>query len=209
MYDQRLVCIALTTIADFSFLQNSFHNEWFLNYGSTLETRPVYTPSDCFETFPFPELTDELEQIGAEYHEFRREIMLRRQEGLTQTYNRFHNPAETSADIAALRELHARMDCAVQQAYGWTDLPLAHNFQETKQGIRFTISPEARQEVLDRLLELNFKRHAEELRKGLWEKPKSAKKAKGDKKQKSAETDDGKSPRQGSFGFIPEQDSLF
>src|SRR5206468_1635497 len=39
-------------------------------------------------------------------------------EGLTKTYNRFHDPNETSADYVKLRELHASMDRAVLDAYG-------------------------------------------------------------------------------------------
>ncbi len=209
IFSDATVFFTLYRKFDFALLQSAFHTEWLNLNSSSMRTDVRYTPTDCFDTFPFPELTDELEQIGAEYHEFRREIMLRRQEGLTQTYNRFHNPAETSADIAALRELHARMDCAVQQAYGWTDLPLAHNFHETKQGIRFTISPEARQEVLDRLLELNFKRHREELENGAWEKPKPAKKSA--KKQIAAESESTNvfSANQTTFGFEPEQREMF
>lgn len=200
---------ALTNFTYFSNLQSSIHEIWVREFGSALENRMRYLPNDSFETFPFPELTDELEQIGAQYHEFRREIMLNRQEGLTQTYNRFHNERESAPDIARLRELHIAMDSHVKLAYGWQDLELAHGFHQTKQGIRFTISPEARQEVLDRLLELNFARHEEELKNGLWEKPKASKK--GGKKTKSAEPEnkDGKPLRQGNFGFTPEQDSLF
>ncbi len=102
-----------------------------------------------------------------------------------------------------------RMDEAVAENEGWEELVLDHGFHETKQGIRFTISPEARQEVLDRLLELNFARHAEELKSGLWEKPKASKK--GGKKGKSTEPETGesKSKSQGSFGFMPEQREMF
>lgn len=197
--------------SDLAIIQSTFHEHWAREFSSSMKGDLRYSGADCFETFPFPELTDELEQIGWEYHEFRREIMLRRQEGLTQTYNRFHNRQETASDITRLRDLHRQMDEAVKQAYGWHDLELAHGFHETKQGIRFTISPEARQEVLDRLLELNFARHKEEFAAGLWEKPKASKKAKGGKKGKTveAENKDGKSLQQGSFGFMPEQDSLF
>ena len=85
-----------------------------------------------------------------------------RQEGLTKIYNRFHDPAETSVDIVELRRLHVEMDRAVATTYGWQDLDLGHDFHETKQGIRFTISEAARHEVLDRLLALNHQRHAEE-----------------------------------------------
>ena len=96
-----------------------------------------YTPADCFEIFPFPagvlehvaehctnddcQLTT-LETAGREYYEFRAALMVRNNEGLTKTYNRFHDPDETSPDILKLRELHAAMDRAVLEAYGWHDL---------------------------------------------------------------------------------------
>ena len=100
--------------------------------------------------------------------------MLARQEGLTATYNRFHNPDERSqaADIARLRELHVEMDRAVAAAYGWSDLALGHGFHETAQGVRFTISEAARREVLGRLLELNHQRNTEEVAAGMHEKGK-------------------------------------
>ncbi len=104
--------------------------------------------------------------------------MLTRQEGLTKTYNRFHNPKETAADIQTLRELHIEMDNAVAAAYGWQDLDLSHSFHETKQGLRYTISEPARREVLDRLLQLNHQRYAEEVAAGLHDKGKTSKKKK-------------------------------
>jgi hypothetical protein len=96
--------------------------------------------------------------------------MQRRQEGLTKTYNRFHDPHERAEDIAALRELHAEMDRAVALAYGWGDLDLGHGFHQTKQGTRYTISEAARQEALARLLALNHQRYAEEETLGLHDK---------------------------------------
>ena len=48
--------------------------------------------------------------------------MTRTNEGLTKTYNRFHDPNETSPGIVRLRELHDAMDRAVLDAYGWTDI---------------------------------------------------------------------------------------
>jgi hypothetical protein len=44
--------------------------------------------------------------------------MVKNNEGLTKTYNRFHDPDEPSADIGKLRELHAAMNRAVLDAYG-------------------------------------------------------------------------------------------
>jgi len=92
------------------------------------------------------------------------------------------------------------MDQAVAAAYGWQDLDLGHGFHQTKQGDRFTISETARREVLDRLLELNHQRYAEEVAQGLHDKGK--KKGKGQK---------GKGKKSGAIGELPpdEQISLF
>jgi len=73
---------------------------------------------------------------------------------LTDIYNSFHDPSEKSAEIAHLRALHVEMDQAVTAAYDWCGLELGHGFHETKQGLRYTISEDARREVLDRLLVL-------------------------------------------------------
>jgi len=78
------------------------------------------------------------------------------------------------------------MDQAVAAAYGWDDLELAHDFHETPQGLRFTISEAARREVLSRLLELNHQRYAEEVEAGLHEKKNSKRKAKGRRKKTAA-----------------------
>jgi hypothetical protein len=113
--------------------------------------------------------------------------MISRKEGLTKTYNRFHDPDETSVDIQKLRQLHVEMDNAVASAYGWTDLDLGHGFHETKQGVRYTISEPARREVFARLLKLNHERHAEEVKQGLHEK-KKPKATKSRKRTQAADT---------------------
>ena len=82
-----------------SVMQSNVHEAWARNYSSTLRTDMQYTPSDCFETFPFPHLNDCIDSIEQIYLDHRRKIMLTRQEGLTKTYNRFHNPDESAADI--------------------------------------------------------------------------------------------------------------
>jgi hypothetical protein len=88
--------------------------------------------------------------------------MLERWQGLTATYNRVHDPRERSEDIAELRRLHVELDHAVAVAYGWEDLPLDHDFYETRQGVRYTLGLATRTEMLDRLLELNHERAAAE-----------------------------------------------
>jgi hypothetical protein len=173
VFSNAIAILALPKFAQFSVVSSVFHDKWVQEYTSLLETRIRYTPSDCFETFPFPLMPVNLESTGELYYKYRRQIMLARQEGLTKTYNRFHNPDETAADIQKLRDLHVEMDYAVAAAYGWTDLDLGHGFHETKQGLRFTISEPARREVLARLLKLNHERYAEEVARGLHDKKKS------------------------------------
>src|SRR5258708_34245942 len=83
--------------------------------------------------------------------------MCHRNVGLTKTYNLFNNHANNDADIVRLRDLHAEMDRAVLDCYGWSDLDPSHGFHQNERGqTRFTISAEARREILRRLLELNL-----------------------------------------------------
>jgi len=167
IYNQKLIIFPTECYGHFACLQSAFHIHWIFTRGSTLKKDPVYTPSDCYDPFPFPNVDELLKTVGREFHEHRRQIMFARQEGLTTTYNRFHDPAESASDIARLRALHVEMDHAVAAAYGWPDLALDHNFHETAQGTRYTISDIARREVLTRLLALNHQRYAEEVAAGL------------------------------------------
>lgn len=170
VFSHALVVFALDSFASFTSLESFIHEVWAREYSGSLETRLRYTPSDCFETFPLPSCISLLDTVGRDYYEHRSQIMLERQEGLTQTYNRFHDPNETSEDIQKLRELHIEMDYAVATAYGWTDLDLGYGFHETKQGLRFMISDFIRKEVLARLLRLNHEHYAEEVFQGLHDK---------------------------------------
>jgi len=105
-----------------------------------------------------PQIFQKAAQIGAAYHEHRRQVMLTRQFGLTKAYNLFHDPDCQDADIIRLRELHIDMDQAILSCYGWDDMNLDHNFYKNDRGqIRFTVSPKARRELLRRLIDLNLK----------------------------------------------------
>ena len=184
VFSHMLYVFPTDRIADLSLLQSTIHDAWAWAYGSTMRTDLRYAPGDLFETFPFPRSLASLESIGRHYYDYRCQIMLSRQEGLTKTYNRFHERKETATDIQKLRELHIEMDNAVAAAYGWNDLDLGHGFHKAKQGLRFTISETARREVLARLLKLNHERYAEEVALGLHDK-KGKKSGAGQKTQKN------------------------
>jgi uncharacterized protein (DUF433 family) len=211
------------SLKSLSVLQSNIHEHWSWNYSSSMKGDRRYAPTDCFETFPFPQnLTIQqtliLEQLGENYHEHRRQLMLKMQLGLTKTYNAFHakeirpgitNSAlqnqdkkaiekhygkevwnlwnhlqknegtcsveEAIAGIIQLRELHVQMDNAVLEAYGWADMKLRHDFYEVdylpeNDRIRYTVHPDARKEILKRLLELNHQYYEEEIKRGLHKK---------------------------------------
>jgi len=184
VFGHTTIVLAIDDDRCYGLLQSELHWIWALAYGNKLETRPQYTPSDCFETFPFPRTLDSLGNMGKRYYEQRQAIMQSRQECLTVTYNRFHDCNLRDDQIHTLRALQVDMDEAVAGAYGWTDLDLGHDFHETKQGVRFTISEAARREVLDRLLALNHERYKEEVAQGLHETSTKKTKASGNKKRK-------------------------
>jgi len=173
VYAHKLGIFAYDDDGHFGLLSSGLHWWWAVTHTSTLGAAPNYSPSDAFETFAQPELTDDLARLGGEVNEHRSALMLDRQWGLTATYNHLHDPDEHSSDVVRLREIHTALDYAVRDAYGWSDLDLGHGFHETKFGTRFTFAPGPRQEVLDRLLELNHERYAEEVRRGLHGKPKA------------------------------------
>ena len=168
------------TYTAFCTLQSRPHEIWARFFASSLEDRLRYTPSDCFETCPFPdgwETHQSLEAAGKTYYEHRAALMIRKDEGMTKTYNRFHDPYDDDAGIVKLRELHAAMDRAVLDAYGWTDIPtdcdflLDYEIDEAtwgrkKKPYRYRWPDALRDEVLARLLALNAERAAEEARAG-------------------------------------------
>lgn len=162
VYMHTLVLIAVDDFGYYTLLNSTIHQDWVLQHGSRLETRPRYIPTDCFETFAFPLAIESLAAVGARYSTHRSAVMLETQLGLTATYNRFHDLSNTDAAIVELRSLHREMDHAVATAYGWSDLDLGHDHHPTDQGTRYTIHPEIRREILSRLLELNHQRAAAE-----------------------------------------------
>lgn len=182
--NEKIVVFPFESGGPFAVIQSRVHEVWAVFFSSTLKDDLQYTPSECFVTFPLPlgfETNAALEAAGREYYEFRAALMVRNNEGLTKTYNRFHDPQERSPDIQTLRDLHARMDAAVLAAYGWTDLPTACDFildyeedeaeepsgRKRKKPWRYRWPDDIRDEVLARLLKLNAERAKEEQLEGL------------------------------------------
>ena len=181
VFSEQLIVFPVSTCAAFCALQSRPHEIWARFFGSSMKDDLRYTPSDCFETYPFLanwEHHSVLEATGKTYYEYRAALMVRNNEGLTKTYNRFHDPDERDPEIDKLRELHDAMDRAVLDAYGWAEIPtdceflLDYEIDEEEGGTkkkpwRYRWPDEVRDEVLARLLELNAERAAEEERSGV------------------------------------------
>ncbi len=140
--DHALVVFARDDDYTFGVLHSRVHEKWALATGTQLETRPRYTPTTCFETFPFPRPTDEQREAIS--------VSARR---LVELRDGWLNPPGLEPDELAKRTLtnlynerptwlanaHADLDRAVLDAYGWpADL--------------------ADEAVLERLLALNLQR---------------------------------------------------
>ncbi len=146
--------IAIASDDDYMFgvLQSRIHTDWALAVGSQLEDRPTYTPTTCFETFPFPEPDDAqraaIADAAARLNELR--------EAWLNPVNTDGSPALSGKDLARrtltnlynqrptwLTNAHAALDAAVANAYNWPpNLPDA--------------------EIIERLLALNLERAATE-----------------------------------------------
>ena len=144
-------------------LSSHFHIIWAAEAGATLEDRPRYTKSRCFDPFPFPAADDlqkaRIRRIAEELDAHRKRVLAEHPHlTLTGLYNVLEKlragtapeslPAAdhrifTDGLVLILKELHERLDAAVATAYGWpVDLP--------------------EQETLARLVALNRERAAEE-----------------------------------------------
>ena len=147
--DSAVVAIARDDDYTFGVLHSRFHEVWARAMGTQLreaESGSRYTPTTCFETFPFPEPTGEqreaIAEAARELNELREgwlnppgmpESQLKRRT-LTNLYN---------ARPTWLQNVHDRLDRAVAGAYGWP-----HDLSEP--------------EILERLLALNLERTVSE-----------------------------------------------
>jgi hypothetical protein len=89
----------------------------------------------------------------------RREVMLRRNLGLTKLYNLIDGETFVGdTDVERLRQIHVEIDEAAAEAYGWGDIQLDHGFHTFRQVKRWSVGGAARVALLDRLLLENQRR---------------------------------------------------
>ena len=134
-----IVAFPFESYAAFAILQSRTHEIWARLLGSTMKDDLRYTSSDCFDTFPFAVKPSELDCLvidrlanldccGNRYYLHRAAFMKGACQGLTSTYNSFHDPSETGPSLLELRRLHDEMDQAVLEAYDWCDVATVCGF---------------------------------------------------------------------------------
>jgi hypothetical protein len=128
--DSATIVFARDDDYTFGVLHSRVHELWALTLGTQLETRPRYTPTTCFETFPFPKATDvqhdAIAEAAQELDRLRRgwldpegwSELRKKRRSLTNLYN--ERPQW-------LLDIHARLDAAVLAAYGWPADLAAHD----------------------------------------------------------------------------------
>jgi len=169
VFADQTVVFAMNDLCNFAIMQSALHLSWAWKQSSRLKQDMRYTPTDVFETFPFPQCFDKtpLAEIGEEYHSMRSRIMREDDIGLTRLYARLHDPDDMDSRLLSLRELHSQIDVAVAGVYGWDDLDLEHGFHQVNylpenDRTRYSVSEKARLEILRRLSSLNKRRHEAE-----------------------------------------------
>ncbi len=177
MPDHKLVCIAHDDAYVLGVLSSRIHVTWALASGSTLEDRPVYPKSRCFETFPFPDATQEqkarIRDIAERLDAHRkRQLALHATLTLTDMYNVLEalraNETLTAKQraihdqglVTVLRQLHDELDAAVAAAYGWGEDWREDGGQKAEDGGKGM----ADGEILEKLVGLNKQRADEESR---------------------------------------------
>jgi hypothetical protein len=222
----KVVSFGFDSDDKFAILQSRIHETWARFFGSSMKDDLQYTPSTCFDTFPFPTASNpQLSTSGVSYDRFRSALMQAEKAGLTRIYNRFHDPDEQSPDILKLRELHSEMDRAVLTAYGWSDLAEratcefrldyedddeptdddAPRARTKKKPWRYRWPQDFHDEVLARLLDLNQQRAEQERLTGLAATASQAKPA-AKKATKKASKRASKAPTATQPPLLPDDD---
>ncbi|MFE3047668.1 Eco57I restriction-modification methylase domain-containing protein [Streptomyces albidoflavus] len=173
VFGDALVIVASRDPGMLAVLASAPHYWWAIKHGSTIKGDPRYNTTSVYDTFPWPEIGEELRELGLLLDSQLSRLSARFEIGLTGIYHRVGDVSCDDREVVSLRDTLRSIDEAVVLAYGWGDLisgGLGHRIHPGRHGARYTVSPEVRREILDRLLEENHRRYAAEKAAGLHEK---------------------------------------
>lgn len=95
----------------FGILTSAMHMVWVKTVGGRLETRYRYSAQLCYNTFPFPSISEAKKQEIAEAAE---EVLVTREFHIGKTLAELYDPDQMPQD---LREAHERLDDIVESCY--------------------------------------------------------------------------------------------
>lgn len=172
IYSDSLCVIASDSYALFACLSSDLHAVWAWDNCSRMKQDMRYTHGDIFETFPFPDgalygANEALTELGKRYFHERSIYMVENDKGMTKFYNDLHDPTIITDEIENLRKLQTELNHIVLHSYGFDDVELSQGFHDVAylpegKNTRFTISEEAREDLLYRLAMLNKAKHEAE-----------------------------------------------
>jgi hypothetical protein len=134
--DNMLVAIALDDAYFLGVLSSHVHVTWSLAAGGTLEDRPRYNKTRCFDPFPFPDSTSkqkqEIRDLGQKLDTHRKQVQAQYPDvTITGMYNLLEKlragqsfsdkdrEYNNKALVSTLKQIHDELDAAVLDAYGW------------------------------------------------------------------------------------------
>lgn len=166
VFASPMVIIASNDIGMLGVLHSAIHESWVRKYSSTMGDTLRYTSSDCFDTFPFPPVTTEIRAASEEFYQLRQSLMHDLDIGVTTLLNMMSSRNELHPQIALLRDKYCELNSAVINSYQWSDISLVHDFHNDRLGSRYTVSEITHRQILQRLLELNYRLHEQEVSEG-------------------------------------------
>jgi hypothetical protein len=147
----------------FALLSSWQHRSWAQWWGSGMRNDSRYVISDCYETFPFPGRSENLNELGKSLDLLQKDLKLKRQIGITNLYKLFHNPAIMDQDIVELRELHKNIDQELHFLYGFDFELSKYEFSEFKNLVQYGPNKDDRIRILQGLLAENKRQHEGEV----------------------------------------------
>lgn len=162
IFHEKIIIFTDPTFEHMAFMNSSIVDRWMWSQCSKLGYSLNFSPSDGYETLPIPEIlgNKKLSGLGVNLYNLRSGIMENNNYGMTELYNRVHNPECIDLSITSVRDLIVKIDKVVAELYGWDASKLNHDFYEVADQpkndcVRFTLGEELRDEILNKISLMN------------------------------------------------------
>lgn len=122
VFSHKLAVVADDSWFTFGCLQSRVHESWARRFGVRRGPGLAWTPSTCFDPFPFPPWSRQVEEAAETLYGMRDALARRTPGGLAAVWGRVRDPEDGEPALVKLREARDALDRAVLRAWGWEDL---------------------------------------------------------------------------------------